>query len=69
MRGTLKYQSFPCCGEDIYILRIYIRVSPSRCHGGRRGTCLRLHGPSPFPLPDDKGSKRIVMIKFNALKE
>lgn len=67
MRERLLFQSSPCCGEDTYILRIYIRVPPHGVTGVGEGRALGLPGPVSLPLPDDKGTDKEKM-KFKTLK-
>nr|DAW72887.1 MAG TPA: hypothetical protein [Caudoviricetes sp.]DAY96069.1 MAG TPA: hypothetical protein [Caudoviricetes sp.] len=51
LRERLLFQSSPCCGEDTYILRIYIRVPPHGVTGVGEGRALGLPGPVSLPPP------------------
>lgn len=58
LRGTLKNQSSPCCGED-HIYK-YISFSPhTRVTGVGKGRALGLPGPVPSPLPDDRAGRKL----------
>ena len=60
--------SLPQFAEKNIYLKVYNFPPHSRGHEGRRGTGLRLPGPSPFPLLDDRG-REVKNIKFYTLKE
>nr|DAK97789.1 MAG TPA: hypothetical protein [Caudoviricetes sp.] len=51
LRERLLFQASHCCGEDTYILRIYIRVPPHGVTGVGEGRALGLPGPVSLPPP------------------